>query len=277
MSWFWGRASKKSSRRYEARSLLKQHQAKFFARLCKALPTFYIFPQVALSALLTPTASAGRRQQQDSEKLADLKVDYAIYNANLTLVCIVHLNDGSGDPAADAFIDHCLKAAGVKTMRWEVEARPSVEQIRRAMLPSINQAMAAPDTASQAALQSEVTILAHTKLGGAHDTPDTVMQMRQSDPEPGNLKGLSLSMLEKLTPDKVLQSNYPHIWQRICTFASEPKHLKKYLLSLSMQDRDEKRAGFPLEALKEIADIQIHNDRFLTDAVRGWQPGFVNP
>jgi hypothetical protein len=53
--------------------------------------------------------------------------------------------------------------------------------------------------------------------------------------------------------------------------------LKKYLLSLSMQDRTEKRAGFSLDALQEIADIQLQNDRFLMDAVRTWQPGILNP
>ena len=97
-----------------------------------------------------------------------------------------------------------------------------------------------------------------------------------SEPVPSNIKGLTNQQLDELTPNKVLSKNYPHIWQRICLFAPEPKHLQKYLLSLSIQDRGEKRAGFPIEALKEIADIQTENDRFLLQPVTGWQPAFVN-
>ncbi len=277
MFWFWGKA-KKSGPRYEGIPILAQNKARFLARLYKALPTFYVFPQVALSALLAPTATDRKRQKADSEKIAGLVVDYAIYNANLTLVCIVHLNDGANDPNTDAIIDHCFKDAGIKTIRWEAATTPTVEQIRRTMLPSINKAMSTPDAASRAALESEVTIQVVTRMGGPSlDNPDTVMMIRQSDPEPSNINGLSPAMLDQLTPNKVLQTNYPHIWQRIGAFAIEPKHLKKYLQSLSMQDRNEKRAGFSLEALKEIADIQIQNDRFLMDAVRGWQKGFVNP
>ncbi len=286
--WFWGR-KKKAGPRYEVKPLLAQHKAKFFVRLCKAVPTFYIFPQVLLSSLLTPTAEDHKGRKADNEKIAGLAVDYAIYNADLTLVCIVFLNDGSSDPDSDAIMDHCLKNAGVKTIRWDVETSPTVEQIRRTMLPSINKAMASPDAANKAAFESELTIQAATlqattfqattRFGGMEQDspPDTLLMIRQADPTPSNIKGLSPAMLDQLTPHKVLQKNYPHIWQRICAFAGEPKHLKKYLLSLSMQDRNEKRAGFPLEALKEIADIQSQNDRFLMEGMRTWQPGFINP
>jgi hypothetical protein len=90
------------------------------------------------------------------------------------------------------------------------------------------------------------------------------------------IKGLTQEKLDELTPAKVLANIYPHIWQRICLFAPEPLHLQKYLVSLSIQDRGEKRAGFPLEALKEIADISAENDRFLVLPVTGWQPAVVN-
>jgi hypothetical protein len=47
--------------------------------------------------------------------------------------------------------------------------------------------------------------------------------------------------------------------------------LQKYLLSLSIQDRGEARAGFPPEAMKEVFDIQAENDRFLMQHPVGWQ------
>lgn len=278
MSWFWWNANKKSGPRYEARPILAQNKAKFFVRLCKALPTCYIFPQVALSALLTPTATNHKRQREDSEKISGMMVDYAIYNANLTLVCVVCLNDGSSDADTNATIDRCLKGARINSMRWDAETRPSVEQIHRTLLPSLNRAMAARSPASQAAFEAKSTIQVVAEQGGAgQQNPDHTSMMRQSSHASANTTGLSAAKLDQLTPNKVLHTNYPHIWQRISVFAIEPKHLKKYLLSLSMQDRKEKRAGFSLEALKEIADIQIQNDRFLMETVRSWQPGFVNP
>lgn len=274
MSWFWWNSNKQSGPRYEARPILAQDKARFFVRLCKALPACYIFPQVALSALLTPTATNLKRQREDGEKIAGIIVDYAIYNANLTLVCVVCLNDGSSDAITNATIDRCLKGAKIKSVRWDAETRPSVEQIHRTLLPSLNRAMAKWDAASQAAFEAKSTIpMFATSDGAVRQTPDTGSTMSRSS----HTTGLSAAKLDQLTPNKVLLTKYPHIWQRISVFAIEPKHLKKYLLSLSMQDRKEKRAGFSLEALKEIADIQIQNDRFLMEAVRSWQPGFVNP
>lgn len=87
---------------------------------------------------------------------------------------------------------------------------------------------------------------------------------------------LNTAMLDQLTPEKVLQTSFPHIWKSICTLAIEPRRLRKYLLSLSIQDRPKKRAGFPMEALKEISDIQIQNDWFLVRAATSWQVGIVN-
>jgi hypothetical protein len=209
MSWFWGKASQKTGPRYEARPLLAQVKAKFFVRLCKALPTFYIFPQVALPALLTPTAESHKGQKEDGERIADLRVDYAIYNAELTLVCVVYLNDGTTDANSDEVMDHCLKNAGIKTIHWAAQTAPSVEQIRRTLMPSIDKAKANPDAVNKAALESEVTIFGNTVMGDLRrDAPDTVLMMRQSDPIPSNIKGLSPAMLDQLTPKKVLQTKY---------------------------------------------------------------------
>jgi hypothetical protein len=276
MSWFWKKATEQSGRRYQSRPILDRNRAKFFVRLCQAVPTFYVFPQVALSALLS--AAAGKNQKADRARIAGMTVDYAIYNANLTLVCVINLDDGSADPDADAIAHRCFRDAGIKTIRWDAETRPTVDQIRRTMLSSINRAKSTPDAESQAAFESEVTIQPGNEAGGARrEAPDRAAPLQHAAPIPLHMPGLSAVKLDQLTPGKVLQTNYPHIWQRITVFAIEPKHLKKYLLSLSMQDRAEKRAGFSLEALKEIADIQTQNDRFLTDEVRSWQPGFVNP
>lgn len=83
---------------------------------------------------------------------------------------------------------------------------------------------------------------------------------------------LSLPALDLLTPAGHLKSAYPHIWERIWLFCHDPVHLNKYLLSLSLQERDGKRAGLSPEAMAEVAEIQAANQRFLAPppAGRAW-------
>lgn len=86
------------------------------------------------------------------------------------------------------------------------------------------------------------------------------------------ITSLSLAALERLARAGHLKSAYPHIWDRIWLFCHEPTHLEKYLLSLSMQQRDGKRAGLSAEAMDEVAYILAANQRFLPPAARskGW-------
>jgi hypothetical protein len=107
---------------------------------------------------------------------------------------------------------------------------------------------------------------------------DTVQVIQRADPEPGNILGLSVAALEGLTPHGFIRIRYPHVWQRICLFSSEPKHLKKYLASLFLQDRGEERAGFPAEVIKEISDIQSANERFLQISTpnSSWNTTLIN-
>ncbi|MES2759472.1 MAG: hypothetical protein V4693_19030 [Pseudomonadota bacterium] len=83
---------------------------------------------------------------------------------------------------------------------------------------------------------------------------------------------LSLPALELLTPAGHLKSAYPHIWERIWLFCHDPAHLNKYLVSLSLQERDGKRAGLSPEAMAEVAEILAANQRFLAPppAGRAW-------
>jgi hypothetical protein len=242
--------------RYEEMPVLDKDDAVLFGRLCRALPNCYIFPQVTLSRLMEPSEGDRKRNPEPFDRLTRLKVDYAVLDADLELVCVIVTDPQNGATADSEMIKRCLKSATIKAMRWSPDNKPSVEQIARAILPLTN---------NKSSLETGSTM-----------NPDTVQRIYKAEPVPSNIKGLTTEQLDKLTPNKVLSKNYPHIWQRICLFAPEPKHLQKYLLSLSIQDRGEKRAGFPLEALKEIADIQAENDRFLTQPVVGWQKSFVN-
>jgi len=251
------KAKKKAFPRYEEKPMLDKSEAVLFGRLCRALPNCYIFPQVSLSSLMEPSEGDRKRNPEPFDRLARLKVDFAVFDGDLELVCVIVVEPENGATADSEMMKRCLKSATVKAMRWSADNKPSVEQIARAIMPLTNSAKPTLET-------------------GSTMNPDTVQRIYKAEPIPSNIKGLSTEQLDKLTPNKVLSKNYPHIWQRICLFAPEPKHLQKYLLSLSIQDRGEKRAGFPLEALKEIAEIQTENERFLAQPVTGWQPAFIN-
>lgn len=266
-------AKKNSFSRYEERAVLNKDETVLFGRLCRALPNCYIFPKMPVSHLIEPMEGDRKRTPQHFERIAGMAVDFAVFDGDLALVCVILLEPEGvmgNDQMQHAILDRCLKSATVKAMRWSTNNKPSVEQIGRAILPMTN--------ASRPTLETGSTLNPVTAAATASTTlnPDTVQRIYKADPVPSNIRGLSQEQLDTLTPTKYLATNYPHIWQRICLFASEPKHLQKYLQSLSIQDRGEKRAGFPVEALKEITDIQIENDRFLTGPITGWQPAFIN-
>jgi uncharacterized protein YneF (UPF0154 family) len=258
--WFVRNAKKNVFPHYEEKTILNKSEAVLFGRLCRALPNCYIFPHASLSSFIEPSEGDYRRNPEPFDRLTHVKVDYAVFDGDLELVCVILLDTDTVSAAAaekNAMRDRCLNSASVKVMRWNLGSKPSVEQIARAIMPLTNSA--------KPTLESNSTL-----------NPDTVQRIYKAEPVPSNIKGLTQEQLDTLTPDKVLSKNYPHIWQRICLFAPEPKHLQKYLLSLSIQDRGETRAGFPQEALKEITAIQTENDRFLAIPVTGWQPAFVN-
>ena len=253
-------AKKKVFPHYEEKPILDKGELVIFGRLCRALPNCFVFPHVLLSHLMEPSEGDYKRNPEPFDRLNRLRVDYAVFDGDLEMVCVIIIEPETHGPADDekkALLNRCLKSAAIKTIRWSAANKPSVEQISRGILPLTNSAKPTLET-------------------GSTVNPDTVQRIYKAEPVPSNIMGLTPEQLDKLTPNKVLSKNYPHIWQRICLFAPEPKHLQKYLLSLSMQDRGEKRAGFPLEALSEISDIQIENDRFLAPPVTGWQQNFVN-
>ena len=103
------------------------------------------------------------------------------------------------------------------------------------------------------------------------ESADTVFMMYRDDPESGDKPHLTVAVLDKLTPKKVLFNSYPHVWKLVCVFAQEPKHLEKYMVLLYMQNRGGKRVGFSQDALHEIADIQKENQQLFPRTVTNWQ------
>jgi hypothetical protein len=121
--------------KYRARVLLTANELEFFQRLRRALPDEYIFPQVALSALIGPT-SHGKRNLQDFRKISQKRVDFAIYTSSLELLALIELDDRTHDRAKDAKRDAFVASAGIRTLRFESRNKPNHAEIRAAVFPS---------------------------------------------------------------------------------------------------------------------------------------------
>jgi hypothetical protein len=101
--------------------------------------------------------------------------------------------------------------------------------------------------------------------------------IERTAPSRGGVATLTIAALEQLAPHGHLKANYPDVWKRISLFCGEPAHLEKYLMSLSIQDRGNSRAGLRPEALGEITNIQAANQRFLmpSTASTPWDVNFL--
>jgi very-short-patch-repair endonuclease len=132
-------ASKKSGRspspKFQAQAILTQNETEFFQRLRRALPEEYIFPQVAMSALIRPV-STGKARLQDFGRISQKRVDYAVYTPNLQIVAVVELDDRTHNAARDSARDAYLLSAGVRTVRFQSSSKPNVRQIRDAVYPA---------------------------------------------------------------------------------------------------------------------------------------------
>ena len=130
--------TRSASPRYRARALMTGNELEFFRRLRRALPDEYIFPQVALSALIDPV-SKGKQFQYDFRRISQKRVDYAIYTPDLRLVAIVELDDRTHSTTRDAQRDRFTASAGIRTVRFESRRKPDEAQIRAAVYPDRGQ------------------------------------------------------------------------------------------------------------------------------------------
>jgi len=106
---------------------MTSNEMEFFQRLLRANPDGYVFPQVAFSALLEPSS---RNKWAALKYIAQKRVDYAIYNNKLELLCIVELDDRTHNPKKDAVRDGAFASAGITTVRWQASNKPNESQIR---------------------------------------------------------------------------------------------------------------------------------------------------
>jgi len=198
---------------FTKKPFFRSEQKAFYSRLRRALPKCYVFPDVELRALMTPISTDSNQRRSEKEYLLGRKVDYAVFDARLSLICVIELKTGGmidNSPGSNAAL---LKGASIKHFCWDKQKLPTSEQMMR-LFGSVVPAAVKKESGSAAGANSE--------FGGS--------------------------------PSEVL----------IRMFCAEPNHLEDYLLSLSIQTRASKRAGFPLEVLEEINAIEAANGQFIT-------------
>ncbi|MES3023203.1 MAG: DUF2726 domain-containing protein [Pseudomonadota bacterium] len=268
---------------YEKRSFFKKDEMAFYGRLRRVLPKCYIFPDIELGALVRSASTDPRKYRHECDHLQGRKVDFAVFDSALRLLCVIDFRVAPADPVAETTPNEAFfKSAGVPYFSWSRETPPTSDQLLRS-LSSFTRVVAPK-------LDTEAN---HTIMGESPDDelaaeapPQPKPQLKAAPPaapEPPpkrtNQFALTEDVLTELTPHGHIRTRYPHIWQRMVRVLHDPKRLEQYLASLSLQDRAGVRAGFPPDVLIEIADILGANEGMVQisrSRPTSWNASFVN-
>ncbi len=118
---------------YQGRDLMTDNELEFFGRLVQALPQYYVFPQVAMTALLEAASRDEARRNTDRLRIAQQRIDYVVCDKRCNVVAVVELDDRTHSRAKDAVRDERLEQAGIRTLRFESRAKPSLREIKAAL------------------------------------------------------------------------------------------------------------------------------------------------
>jgi hypothetical protein len=144
---------------YRRRKLMTDNEEEFFGRLVVALPDHYIFPQVAMSALLDTANGDKKTAYGDRLRIAQQRVDYVICTRRCEVVAVVELDDKTHSSAKDELRDARLEQAGIRTVRFQARNKPKVEAIRTMIFgPTLTQAdKATAENAGQGTVSAGAT------------------------------------------------------------------------------------------------------------------------
>lgn len=127
---------------YRRRKVMSENELEFFGRLVAALPDHYIFPQVAMSALLEAASSDKKTAHSDRLRIAQQRADYIVCTKNCDLVAVIELDDRTHSTAKDQLRDSRLEQAGIRTVRFQSRAKPAVDVLRAAIVGPTSMAAA---------------------------------------------------------------------------------------------------------------------------------------
>lgn len=120
--------------KYRARALMTDNELEFFFRLSKALPHHLVFPQVSLQALVEAASSDKKTAHADRLRIAQQRADYVVCNPAGAVIVVVELDDRTHEAKRDAVRDARLKQAGIRTVRYQSKAKPSLAAIQQDIL-----------------------------------------------------------------------------------------------------------------------------------------------
>lgn len=115
---------------YMPQHIMTANEVDFFDRLLRANPNGFVFPQVAMSALIVPRARHVKAHLSAFRRIAQKRVDFAVYTNRLEMICVVELDDSTHNARRDAERDAYLASAGIVTVRWSSSNKPSQLEIR---------------------------------------------------------------------------------------------------------------------------------------------------
>jgi hypothetical protein len=118
---------------YRPRQLMTDNELEFFGRLVAALPDHYIFPQVAMSALIEAASSDKKLAHSDRLKVAQQRVDYVVCATAGEVVAVIELDDRTHSSAKDQLRDSRLEQARIRTVRFQSRNKPTPAAIRVAV------------------------------------------------------------------------------------------------------------------------------------------------
>lgn len=116
--------------RYRARSLLTDNELEFFYRITKAIPGYLVFPQVSLQALIEPSSRNSETAEADRLRVAQQRADYVVCDPSGAVIAVIELDDQTHERKKDAIRDKRLRQAGIATLRYQSESKPTLRTIR---------------------------------------------------------------------------------------------------------------------------------------------------
>jgi hypothetical protein len=133
---------------YKASKLMTGNEREFFARLVAALPEHYVFPQVAMSALIVPASSDRKIAHADRLRVAQQRVDFVICDCACNVTAVVELDDRTHHAGKDQRRDERLNQGAIRTVRFQSKNKPDAGAIREAILGIAGTAVVTPAVAS---------------------------------------------------------------------------------------------------------------------------------
>jgi len=117
---------------YKPTQFMTNNEIEFFNRLIEAFPDFYVFPQVAMSGLVTAKSDDFKKRNSIKNTYNRLRVDFVLYK-DKKVFAIIELDDKThvGKEDKDSKRDNILNQAGHQTFRFDSKNKPTVEQLKK--------------------------------------------------------------------------------------------------------------------------------------------------